>query len=99
MLDALEEPFQYRDVEYRLRDGILGASFHLEFEAPHFLFKIGRTRIRALSDHEYRATPDGIASCIEPMVKVVHNIQQADGSHVEHGCCILIIAPAGRISG
>src|SRR5260370_2444346 len=93
MLDAAEELFEQCYVKYRLSDGVVGAGFHLVFEAADLFVDINHAGIGPHTDGESRAAPDGVAADIQPKIQSVHNVDQPDGVDIEHGGRTGIVSP------
>src|SRR3954469_438802 len=99
MCDALQERLQDRNIEDRLRDGVLRAGFHLEFEAANFFLEVRCARVGAHADHKSSSSSDGVAADIESLVKIVRDVHQSDRVHIEDGGGVRIIPQLRRISG
>src|SRR5260370_30658164 len=99
MLDAGEELFEQCYVKYRLSDGVVGAGFHLVFEAADLFVDINHAGIGPHTDGESRAAPDGVAADIQPKIQSVHNVDQPDGVDIEHGGPIGVVPHLWGIAG
>ena len=101
MLNALEKIFQQRHIENWLGDGDFRSSLHFVFEAADFLIEIRHTWVGAHGDNESSSAfaADDIAANVQSPIQVMHNIDQADGVHVEDSGSIGIIAQLGRVAG
>src|SRR4051812_21076817 len=99
MLDALEESLQDRDIEDRLRDGVLRASFHLELESADFFIEVRCARVGAHADHKSGASSNGIAADVESLIEIVRDIHQSDRVNVEDRGGVRIIPQLRRIAG
>src|SRR5207248_10652375 len=65
---------------------IFRAGFDFVFEAANLLIKVGYAGIGADGDDESGPilATDHVAADVQPAIEVVHNVDQADGVHVEN---------------
>jgi len=68
MLDAFQESLQDRDIEDRLRNGVLRSGFYLEFEAADLFIEVRGPWVSTHTDNEAGSTSDGVAADIESLI-------------------------------
>ena len=98
-LDAVEEFLEQAKVEDWLRDGVFCARLDLVGKAAQFVFDIGYAGVGGDADGEVGRGGDGVGANVEPVIESAHDVDEADGVHVEHGGRVWVVAEFRRVTG
>ena len=97
--DAAEKFFQQAKIEDGLSDGVFRARLNFEGKAADFIVEIGNAGIGGDSYGEAGGFADGIAADIQSIIQAAHDVDEADGVHIENGGGVRIVAEFRRIAG